>query len=121
MQPVAYAYNVQVHKSTNTTPFSLVLLRHAPGPTTPSQPSVLSSVSYVDPGLRWLKLSHQHKIAALQAKASLQLEEQGSQYKRHYNAKVRVKAESLPNQKVFVDKLPSNGKGKTVDERSRAR
>ena len=31
VQPLTYAYNMQVHKSTGTTPFDLILTRHPPG------------------------------------------------------------------------------------------
>lgn len=41
VQPLTYVYDTQVYRSTNTTPFSLVLTRHPPGPTTFDNPSVL--------------------------------------------------------------------------------
>lgn len=38
-KPLLYIYNRQVRKTTNTTPFSLVLLRSQPGPKSVSQPT----------------------------------------------------------------------------------
>lgn len=72
------------------TPLSLVLLRHQPGPTTVSQPSALTSDSYANNSTRWLRLDLQCKINALQPKNNFQLEKQGAQYKRHYDAKAHV-------------------------------
>lgn len=49
-------YNERVRESTNTTPFRLGLSRDPLGPATVSQPSALTSSSYVDndPGLLML-------------------------------------------------------------------
>lgn len=97
MQPLTYLYNAQVHKSTNTTRFSLVLSLHPPGPTTAFRPGALASNGYVDIDSLRMRLSLQHKIAALQAKSSSQLKRLDAQYKRNYDVKVYVEWEFVIN------------------------
>lgn len=53
-----YTYNGQMNKSKNTTPFSVVLLPHSPGPLKVSQMSALRSGSYVDTDSGRHSLSH---------------------------------------------------------------
>lgn len=81
-----------------------------------SQPSALASDSCVDINQRWLKLIFQHKIDALQAKTNTQMKKTDTQYKRHSDAKVRVKSEFVPSQWVFVDEPFLTGKANRADE-----
>lgn len=63
VQLLSYAYSTQVHKSVIMTSFSLVLLRHPPGPTAVLQLSSLTTDIYVKTGPRRLRLILQWKIA----------------------------------------------------------
>lgn len=107
VQPLTYAHNAQVHKSTCTTPFSLTLSQQPAGPTTSNQapvipdnmtepPNPLSIRSYF---LRQLDILHKQtdsKIAAAKAR-----------YKRNFDRIVREGAVSRPGQSVFIDGHPT--------------
>lgn len=76
---------------TKAKPFGSMLLRHAPGPATDSQPTTLAFDSYINTDPLRSKLNLQQKIAALQVKASSKLQSRGAQYKLKYDAKICVK------------------------------
>lgn len=105
-----------MHKSTNLIPISLVILLHPPGPATVSQPSALISDSYDDTDPRWLSLRLQGKIATLQAKLNLWWRKRAEHYRRHYNAKVLVEGEFVPNQWVLIHKVPLTGKANVAEK-----
>lgn len=79
MQPLTYAYETQMHRSTNMTPISLVLSRHQSGPTTVPQPSSKIIYSYDETDPRWLHFSFQRKIATLHAEADTHMWGRGPQ------------------------------------------
>lgn len=87
MQPLTYAYDKQVRKFTNRNLFSLVLLRRPSGPISESQPSSLTTNSYVGIDRRCVRLKVQRTISALQPKANTHMRIRETQYKHHRRKK----------------------------------
>lgn len=120
VQPLTYAYNVQVHNFINTNPFRFVLSRRPPGPTTVFQPSALTSDSYGYTAPHWLRFKIRRKISTLQAATNSKVKREGVQYKQHSDVTARVEPELMLNQWLFVDKPRLTDNGNTAYEMAKA-
>ena len=112
--PVTYAYNTQVHRSTGTTPFDLVLSRP------PSQP-------LVDPGLlehrpveyvgdRRIRVSQAkqaflERLDHLVSKARRNLERTQARYKRNADARIRQRLGDLTPGDYVYREIPEHPQG----------
>ena len=103
IQPLTYAYNAQVHRSTNATPFSLVLSRHPPGPILEQSTDPISKPSTPE-RTKYVKTRMLSRIQDLMAGTDKRLESAQAAYKRYRDRKARVLAPIKPGQSVFVDR-----------------
>lgn len=115
MQPLTFVDITQVHKSTNLTPFSLILSTHPLGPKALSQPSSLPTDSYAKTGPLGLHFNIQWKIATLQGKANTHMRRRGVQYKHHHDRKVHIEPKVATDRWAFIDKPPLAGSRNTSD------
>ena len=107
IQPLAYAYNMQVHRVTNTTPFDLVLSRHPPDIIIRGQTTAIpSTVPDTEATPVQVKRNILRKLRqALQAARSRSTQAQ-KRYKEDFDRKVRFRISLQPGDYVFVDRPP---------------
>ena len=103
VQPLTYAYNMQVHKTTNTTPFALSLTRHPPEPVidAPTRPPSTAA------NPRGARARTIHALKEALAQASKSSQEAQQRYKRYFDSSVRLKAEFKTGDEVFVNRPPA--------------
>ena len=106
IQPLTYAYNSQVHRTTNETPFSLVLTRQPPDIIV-EEGSPLPSVEPMSAEETKLKVLERTK--ALVTKATERTTTQQQRYKTYHDRRVRSKLTLTVGDEVFVDNPPSTG------------
>lgn len=105
-QRLTYVYNTHVHRSTNTTPFSLVLSRHPPGRTLlPAKQAYHTYVSR-QTSVQATRRALEALIHTLPAKADAHMCSSQQRYKRDYDKLVRVTSKFTPGDMVFVDRSP---------------
>ena len=103
VQPLTYAYNMQVHRSTGTTPFDLVLSRHPSGILT-------ESVGHLPEGTTNARSSAAVKRNTLKrlryalSRAKVDLTKAQQRYKHDFDRRVRTLLRVETGQMVFVDK-----------------
>ena len=98
LEPLTYAYNMQVHRSTGTTPFDLVLSRHPPSllmeedlrehiprESSPTRSERISSV----------KNQFLTRLEMLMQKARANLNRTQLRYKRNFDARIRRRLQNL--------------------------
>lgn len=102
--PPTYAYNTQVHRSTITSPFSLVLSRHPPGPTMLPEMGVLHTDVSRETTVQATHLSLQERIKALHARADRHARASEHRYKRNHDKLVRIVQTFAPVDMVFIDR-----------------
>lgn len=73
VQHLTYVYNAQVHRSTNTTPFSLLLLRQTPGPATFDTLSALPAAAYHETHPQTIRTQILHRIKVLRSRVGNRL------------------------------------------------
>ena len=106
VQPLTYAYNNQVHRTTGLTPFSLVLTRPPPSHVLPDDYEVPGTepISPEDQKLRVLE-----RTKALVQQATDRMDQQQERYKRYHDKRVRSQPLLVVGDEVFIDKPPSYG------------
>ena len=110
MQPLTYAYNMQIHRSTGTTPFYLVLSRHPSGILTESVGNLPEgTVNVGSPAA--VKRNTLNRLSYALSRAKINLTKAQHRYKRDFNKRVRTLLRVEPGQMVFVDK-PTDYEGK---------
>ncbi|CAN8067637.1 unnamed protein product [Agarophyton chilense] len=119
VQPLTYGYNLQVHRSTGTTPFDLALTRVPPNvvldepssatdPATPTQPTPGQMKRYT---LRLLK-------ATLQS-ARNRLTNAQQRYKADFDKSVRATPTFAADEEVFLDLPTTTPTGGVLEEQER--
>ncbi len=109
VQPLTYAYNTQVHRSTSTSPFSLVLTRHPPS-------TIVETVSDNPQNLNLLKSTKTvrdeivKRMTTMFNKADRRLYMAQQSYKKNYDRNVKYTKVFQPGQYVFIDRPPNQGR-----------
>ena len=98
LDPITYAYNMQVHRSTGTTPFDLVLSRHPPPLLV--EEDMLEHVPHESARDRRARISYAKqefltKLRELVAKASQNLARTQARYKRNFDARIRQRLKDI--------------------------
>lgn len=115
IQPLIYAYNMQVHRTTNTTPFDLVLSRRTPSTTVHDHPSVYSpSLDDVNLSPTKVNRSNLKKLHASLATARSRTTRTQELYKEDLDHKVKLLLNVQPGDFVYVDQPP-----RTQEEKKR--
>ena len=104
--PLTYAYNMQVHKSTGTSPFNLVLTRHPPGIAVTTPSTGMDGVDASEPSPAQFKKLTLKRIARLLEKAKTSLSRAQARYKADFDKRVRVTPHFTPRDEVFLDRPP---------------
>lgn len=98
-----YACNTQLNRSTEKTPFSLVLSRHSPGPTNFDRPSSLPSDADDATGRAVHQSKPIHCNAFRRQKTEKDLTAAQRRYKDHHDRRLEVTATSRPGQWINVE------------------
>lgn len=106
VQPLTYAYNNQVHKTTGLTPFSLVLTRPPPHHLLPDDYEVPETEPLSPEDKKLLVLQ---RTKALVTKAQDRMDQQQQRYKRYHDQRVRSQPTINVGDEVFIDKPPTYG------------
>lgn len=85
VQPLTYAYNNQVHRCTNTSPYSLFLSRHPPGPSLLRATTDTPITGKSESSPQMIRRTIQAHILALRAKVDAHLRKSQARYKRDYD------------------------------------
>ena len=107
VQPLVYAYNMQVHRSTNTTPFDLVLSRHPPNILVKDYPSA-NPTTIPDDQLTTVQVKRNilRRLRKSLQQANRRLTQAQKRYKDDFDKKVKFALDVQPGQWVFVDRPP---------------
>lgn len=95
-----------MHRSTNTTSFSLVLSRQPPGPTNFDTPSALSTDAYHETHPQVLQTQLLNRVQGLRSRVDDCLKAAQGRYKQDYDSKVSQIQTITPGQMVFIDRPP---------------
>lgn len=106
IQPLTYAYNAQVHRTTGETPFSLVLTR-PPNDIILENEIVMPSTEPLTP--QEARLQVMERSTELVQRAAVRTEQKQAKYKAFHDKKVRTKLRLQPGDEVFLDNPPSVG------------
>ena len=114
VQPLTYAYNMQVHATTGTTPFDLVLSRHPPSITVkpPDNPDAHTDTP---PSAVNTKVGNFRKWRTALAAARTRMTAAQARYKANFDAKVSLIPQFTVGEYVVLDKPPL-----TADKTARA-
>ena len=104
VQLLTYAYNAQVHRSTRTTPYSLVLTRHPPGPATVGGTTALATDASTEPEAATLRHRLLSRLRALVGRTDDHLRTAQDGYKRYFDRTVRVTPMLAAGDMVYVDR-----------------
>ena len=116
IQPLTYAYNAQVHRTTGQKPFSLALTR------TPGNPALYVDNDCPDTApttAEEQKTNVFERTRQLIKLAAERTEAQQARYKNNFDRRVRTSMKVNPGEEVFIDNPPSAGKPmseRTADE-----
>ena len=103
IQPLTYAYNAQVHRTTGQKPFSLVLTR------TPGNPALYADNDYPDTTPTTAEEQKTNVFERTRQLIKLESERNESQQARHKNdfdRRVRTSMKVIPGEEVFIDNPP---------------
>lgn len=100
VRPLTYAYNTQVHRSTSTKPFSLVITRH------PSRPTIFHSSSAPATHPQCLRTQVLAHIKELQTLENKDLDSAQEQYERYYNTKAQSIQTFKHGHMLYIEKPP---------------
>ena len=113
VQPLTYAYNMQVHRSTGTTPFDLVLSRNPKGILTESVGNLPEGTANVGSPAA-VKRNTLNRLRYALSRAKVNLTKAQQRYKNDFDKRVRTLLRVEPGQMVFVNK-PAEYEGKHQD------
>lgn len=105
VQPLAYAYSIQVHCSTNQTPYSLKLSRHPQRLTHIHIDNVVPTDTYGETFPQLLRSKLKAQVYALHAKVDAHCEKLQQRHKHDYDPRVHEKQVFKPHELVFVARL----------------
>lgn len=105
-QALPYAYNNQVNCSTLTDPFSSLLLRHPPGPTTFLRSSALPTDANNETAPAVLPSKLLHCIDAMGQKTNRKLAGAQHRYQENHDLRICVTDTFRPAQWVYIDCTP---------------
>lgn len=104
--PLSYAYNVQINRSTETMPFSLVLSRQPPGPTTVDLANLIPN-DMTDPSqTQSFPVDFSPSWTSLVRKMDEKLESAHDTTSASSDKTLRRMLQVRPAQQVFVDRKP---------------
>ena len=97
---LTFAYNTQVHTSTNCTPFELVLARPPVHLAMDAKPDLPDDVGHAEHRERW-----RSRLSALMSTATVTLRSTQHRYKRNFESRIRMpKSDPLAGDYVFIRK-----------------
>ena len=97
---LTFAYNTQVHTSTDCTPFELVLARPPIHLSMEAKPDLPEAVNHAEYRERW-----RSRLSALMDTATVALRSTQQRYKRNFDRRMRLpKQDPLPGEYVFIRK-----------------
>ena len=105
IQPLTYAYNMQVHRSTGTTPFDLILSRHPPSIAIRDVPQDSEDVPDRTDTVAF-KRYLLRRVRKVLARASARNTAAQQRYKDDFDKKVRFRPVLHPGDEVFIDRPP---------------
>lgn len=104
---LTYAYNSQIHRSTDTSPFSLVLTRHPPSSAVKKKQTTLADDSTRNPNsAKNVRIRLLRQLFTMVAKTDKKLNKSQDAYKRYFERNVRFVLSFDPGHTVFVEKPP---------------
>lgn len=106
VQPLSYVYNTQLHRSTNTTEFSLVLSPNPAGPAPFVKDSALSSDTYCPIEPQALQAQLLARIKALHAQVNIRLASAQSRCKWDLDKNIKRTSAFAPKRLVFIKQPP---------------
>ena len=114
VHPLTYAYDMQVHRATDTTPFDLVLSRHPSGILTESVSKLPEETAAAESAAA-VKRNTLNRLRYAPSRARINLTKAQQRYKHDFYRHVRTLLLVEPGQMVFVDK-PADYEGKHQDQ-----
>ena len=107
VQPLTYAYNMQVHRTTGTTPFDLVLTRHPPGIAV-NEPAAGAQQTVPDVNMTpaMFKRMTLRRLRHVLTEARSTMTQAQQLYKANYDRQVRFFPTFKPGDAVFIDRPP---------------
>lgn len=114
VQPLTYAYNTQVHRSTNVIPFSLVLSRQPPGPESTEYPTCLPTYFMTYIPVDKLRLRLHSRLSVMKAKIEANLTKSQRRYMKYFDRAVKFIPSIEPWMEVYIFKPPPSSKTQHV-------
>ena len=105
IQPLTYAYNMQVHRPTGTTPFDLILSRHPPSIAIRDVPQDSEDVPDRTDTVAF-KRYLLRRVRKVLGRASARNTAAQQRYKDDFDKKVRFRPVLHPGDEVFIDRPP---------------
>ena len=102
VQPLTYAYNTQVHRSTGRSPFDLVLSRSPTNPTLPTDTALPTLPANAT--RQQVELGLLRRLASTIAQARSNLATAADRYKFFHDRTAKLAPRPLPGQRVFIDR-----------------
>lgn len=106
VQPFTYAYNTQMHSSTNFIPFSLVLSIHPPVPTKTEYATVLPTDFTTYMPANKLRLRLLSRFYFMKSKIEENLTNFQRRYKKYFNRVMKCAPSIEPLMEVYIYKSP---------------
>ena len=104
---LTYAYNLQTHRATNTTPFSTALSRHPPIPPVESIPSAFPTDAEDSVSAGELKKRILGRFAKALKLADGTLDKTQRRYKKYFDRRVHLAPSFQPGSWVFLNRPPA--------------
>lgn len=106
LQSSTYAYNTQIHRSTTTSPYSLVLNRRPSGPYFLTACTIVPDRNSNATSPQAVHFNIQLPIAALRLKTNAHTRKSQERYKHHYDGRVELTPIFKLHDFVFVNNAP---------------
>ena len=107
LQPLTYAYNLQVHRSTRVSPFALTLSRVPPGPASVGMATSLPQDATTSLPAARLRMRLIRQLSTLQKRTATILQKAQARYKNDFDKKVRVELKLRRGDFVYIDRPPT--------------
>lgn len=115
VQPLTYTYNTQVHKSSNTSPYRLVLSRHPSGPSLLTTTTSAPKVDMNETSSQAIRNLIEKRILKLYAKKVFHVRKSRARKKADYDTRVREMPTYILGCYVFTDNPPIHANRRTKD------